>query len=93
MKRYLLIARTTKIARDFAELNKMWPVDYKIAKTARSLDGINNLTAIFIDGWRGRRDAFDVVQAVNMAEVDGVKIIHAKADQVLPTADTGKGCP
>lgn len=83
MTEYVIIAETTSAAHAFADLNKLRPSKYKIGKTPRSLEGISNLTVIFVEGWRARADHFQMIQLVNEAEIMGVRIIEAKVDQVI----------
>ncbi len=79
--KFLIVARSNADADAFAQLNEL--DDYLVGESVQSIDGIANLTAVFVDGWRERADAFAMVQAVNMAEIHGVQVVEALADDLF----------
>lgn len=87
-RKYVLIAKTSQIAEAFAELNGIKSSEYLYPGRAVRLEGIHDLTAIFIEGWRERKDHFKIIQAVNSAEINNVKLMDAKPDQVLTLETT-----
>lgn len=87
--KYLIIARNQAAARKYAGLNGWSRSECKLAGRPANLDGISDLLAIFLVGWRTRPDHFQMIQAVNMAEAAGVRILmNVDPSQPLPAPPT-----
>lgn len=81
--RFCIIARTNADALAFAHLNSIGQTDFFVGESIQAIDGIAQVTAVFVAGWRERADALAMMSAVNQAEIRGVKIIEVRADDLL----------
>lgn len=80
-RKYLLIAKDRKSADDFAEINKIQPSEYLYVSGPKAVENKRNMLAILIEGWREHKNHFEIVQAVNTAEIRGIKILDARPDE------------